>query len=58
MKNHTSPLRDTHSSRATARRGSRNRRFAILAALATGTCWQFGAGCVQTILATIGATFF
>ncbi len=36
----------------------RRRRMATLAALTTGTCLQFGSGCIQTVLATIGATFF
>lgn len=32
------------------------RRMAALAVITTGCCWQFG--CIQTMLAVIGASFF
>lgn len=32
------------------------RRFAILAAITCGACYQWG--CIQAIAASIGATFF
>jgi hypothetical protein len=35
-----------------------NRRLALLAAVLTGTTLFLGGGCLQTIFATIGATFF
>jgi hypothetical protein len=34
----------------------RHRRWAMIASLATGTC--FGLGCIQNIAAVIGASFF
>lgn len=35
---------------------SRRRKILALAALTTATCWQFG--CIQTVMAIIGASFF
>ncbi|MFQ5495887.1 MAG: hypothetical protein ACE5EX_10960 [Phycisphaerae bacterium] len=40
------------------KRAHRRQKFATLAALALGTCTILGAGCLQTVFATIGATFF
>lgn len=34
------------------------RKFATLAALTTATCFSFGAGCIQAVLASVGATLF
>ena len=34
------------------------RKLCLLAALSTATCFAFGAGCIQAVLASIGATFF
>ena len=34
------------------------RKLICLAALTTGTCWVAGFGCIEAILASIGATFF
>jgi len=34
------------------------RKLALLASLTTATCWALGWGCLQEILASIGATFF
>lgn len=33
-------------------------RYSAFAVLTVGTCAQFGIGCVQAVLASIGATFF
>ena len=34
------------------------RKLILLATLTTGTCWIAGFGCIEAILASIGATFF
>lgn len=36
----------------------RRNRFRLLAALTLGSCHAIGLGCLQDILAIIGATFF
>lgn len=38
--------------------GKPRRKLLWLAALATATCFAFGPGCLQAVLATIGASFF
>lgn len=35
-----------------------NRKWKILAALTTGVACASGLGCIQAVLASIGATFF
>jgi len=34
------------------------RKLCALAALSTATCFAFGVGCIEAVLASIGATFF